>query len=104
SHALVKDKKTFTLPRYVPPDAKPTKYMVFFNVVNGDVDPYRGVAVTPDSKLPDYVKGALAVKQKDNITRLRYFFDNLESNDLEISGDAYNEFAFAEYKDVVQLA
>lgn len=104
SHALVKDKNVFTIPRYVPPDLKPTKYMVFFNVVNGDIDPYRGVAVTPDSKLPDYVKGAVEVKQKDIITRLRYFFNHLESNDLEISADAYNEFAFAEYKEVIELA
>jgi len=103
-HALVKDKKTFTIPRYVPPDPKPYKYLVFFNVVNGDVDPYRGVAVALDSKLPDYVKGALDVKSKDIVTRLRYFFDHLESNDIEISGDAYNEFAVAEYKEVVELA
>lgn len=104
THALVKDKKVFVIPRFVPPDAKPTKYMVFFNVVNGDVDPYRGVAVTPDSKLPDYVRGALDAKKKDVVTRLRFFFDHLESNDLEISGDAYNEFAFAEYDEVKQLA
>ncbi len=104
SHALVKDKKVFTIPRYVPPDPKPYKYMVFFNVVNGDVDPYRGVAVTLDSKLPDYVKGAIDVRQKDTITRLRYFFDHLESPDLEISADAYNEFAVAEYKEVSELA
>ena len=103
-HALVKDKKVYTIPRYVPPDPKPYKYMVFFNIVNGDVDPYRGVAVTLDSKLPDYVKGALEVKQKDTVTRLRYFFDHLESNDIEISADAYNEFAVAEYKEVVELA
>src|SRR5829696_1404524 len=104
SHALVKDKKVFTIPRYVPPDPKPYKYMVFFNVVNGDIDPYRGVAVGTDSKLPDYVKGALDVRQKDTITRLRYFFDHLESNDIEISADAYNEFAYAEYKEVIELA
>jgi hypothetical protein len=103
-HALVKNKKVFTIPRLVPPDTKPTKYMVFFNVVNGDVDPYRGVAVSLDSKLPEYVKGALEVRKKDTVTRLRYFFDNLESNDLEISGDAYNEFAFADYKEVSELA
>lgn len=104
SHTLVKDKKVFTIPRYVPPDPKPTKYMVFFNVVNGDVDPYRGVAVNPDSKLPDYVKGAVEVRKKDTITRLRYFFNHLESPDIEISGDAYNEFAYAEYKEVIELA
>lgn len=103
-HALVKDKKVFVIPRYVPPDPKPYKYMVFFNVVNGDADPYRGVAVALDSKLPDYVTGAIAVKQKDIVTRLKYFFEHLESNDLEISADAYNEFAVAEYKDVSELA
>ncbi len=104
SHALVKDKKVFTIPRFVPPDPKPYKYMVFFNVVNGDIDPYRGVVVSTESKLPVYVKGALEVKSKDTPTRLRYFFDYLESNELEISADAYNEFAVAEYKEVSELA
>ena len=104
SHALVKDKKVFVIPRYVPPDAKPYKYMVFFNVVNGDVDPYRGVAVAADSKLPEYVKGALEVRQKDSAARLNYFFNYLESNEIEISGDAYNEFAMADYKEVAEIA
>lgn len=103
-HALVKDKKVFTIPRYVPPDQKPAKYMVFFNVVNGDIDPYRGVVVGTDSKLPEYVKGALGVKGKDAVSRLRYFFDYLESPEIEISADAYNEFAVAEYKEVAELA
>lgn len=103
-HALVKGKKSFTIPRYVPPDPKPFKYMVFFNVVNGDVDPYRGVVVGTDSKLPEYVKGALAVKSKDAPTRLRYFFDYLESPEIEVSADAYNEFAVATYKEVSELA
>ena len=104
SHALVKDKKVFVIPRYVPPDQKAYKYMVFFNVVNGDVDPYRGVAVGTDSKLPEYVKGALEVRQKDIVTRLKYFFNYLESNEIEISADAYNEFAVAEYKEVAEIA
>ncbi len=103
-HPMVKDKKVFTIPRYVPPDAKPYKYLVFFNVVNGDVDPYRGVAVATDSKLPEYVKGALEVKTKDSITRLKYFFNYLESNEIEISADAYNEFAYADYKEIHELA
>jgi hypothetical protein len=104
SHALVKDKKVFTIPRYVPPDAKPYKYLIFFNVVNGDVDPYRGVAVAADSKLPEYVKGALEVRTKDVATRLKYFFNYLESNEIEISADAYNEFAMADYKEVAAVA
>ncbi|MBY0458925.1 MAG: hypothetical protein K2V38_16425, partial [Gemmataceae bacterium] len=103
-HALVKGKTGFTIPRYIPPDTKPLKYMVFFNVVNGDIDPYRGVVVEKDSKLPQYVKGALELKGKDTPTRLRYFFDYLESSELEISSDAYTEFAVADYKDVAAMA
>jgi hypothetical protein len=104
AHDLVKGKKVFTIPRFIPEDQKPTKYMLFIKVTNGDVDAYRGVAVTPESKLPEYVKGAVAARQKDTVSRLRFFFDNLESDDFEISSDAYNEFAFAEYKEVRQLA
>src|SRR5215204_6230851 len=33
SHDMVKDKKKITLPRYVPPDGKDYKYLIFFNVV-----------------------------------------------------------------------
>jgi len=103
-HDLVKGKKTYIIPRYVPPDAKPYKYMVFFTVGNGDVDPYRGVAVAPDSKLPEYLAGALEVRQKDTVTRMKYFLNYLESDELEISADAYNEFAVAEYKEMAEMS
>src|SRR5262249_27958692 len=75
----VKGKKTITVPRYVPPesDGKSYKYLIFFNVVNGQLYPYRGEAFAADSNLPDYLKGAIEVRQKDTVTRLRYFFDYL---------------------------
>jgi hypothetical protein len=68
------------------------------------VDPYRGVAVGEKSTLPEYVRGAVEVRQKDVVTRLKYFFQHLESEDIEISADAYNEFAVADYKEVSELA
>jgi hypothetical protein len=104
SHDMVAGKKTLTMPRYIPPDGKETKYLVFFNVFNGQIDPYRGEAVPADSKLPDYLKGALAVREKDVVTRLKYFFDYLEDPDLVISTDAYSEFGVAEYKEVRPVA
>jgi hypothetical protein len=103
-HALVKDKKSITIPRYVPPDGKNAKYLVFFNIFNGQLDPYRGEAVPADSKLPEYLKGAMDVKQKDVATRLRYFFDYLEDPDIVVSSDAYSEFGYAEYKEVREVA
>lgn len=104
SHDMIKGKKVVTLPRFVPPDGKDQKYLIFFNVFNGQIDPYRGEPVSADSKLPDYLKGAIEVKAKDAQTRMRYFFDYLESPDLVISTDAFSEFGNADYKDVRPLA
>jgi hypothetical protein len=90
----------------VPPDPKSPdlKYLIFFSVFNGQLDPYRGEAVPADSKLPEYLKGAIDIRQKDAVSRLRYFFDHLESPDLVISTDAYSEFGYADYKEVRELA
>lgn len=103
-HDMVNGKKSITIPRYVPPDGKNLKYLVFFNVSNGQLDPYRGEAVPADSKLPEYLKGAIEVRGKEPVARLLYFFDYLESPDLVISTDAYSEFGYADYKEVRQLA
>lgn len=103
-HDMVKGKKTITIPRYVPPDGKDFKYLIFFNVINGQIDAYRGEAVPADSKLPEYLEGAIKVREKPALDRLRYFFDYLEDKDLLISSDAYSEFGYTEYKDVRELA
>jgi hypothetical protein len=105
-HEMVNGKKVLTIPRFVPPDPKAPdqKYLIFFNVFNGQLDPYRGEPAPTDSKLPEYLKGAIEVRQKDPVTRLKYFFEHLESPDLTISGDAYSEFGYAEYKEVRELA
>lgn len=104
AHDTVAGKKTLSIPRFIPPDGKNMKYLIFFNVFNGQIDPYRGEAVPADSKLPEYLKGALAVRQKDVVTRLKYFFDYLEDPDLVISTDAYSEFGVSEYKEVRPVA
>lgn len=106
-HDMVKGKKSITIPRFVQPtntDGKPVKFLIFFNVVNGQLDPYRGDEFAADSNLPEYLKGAIEVRQKDTVSQLRYFFNYLEDKDIIISGDAYNEFAVADYKDVREIA
>ena len=99
-HDAVKDKKAIVLPKYWPSDGKNTKYLIFCNVVNGKLDPYRGVGFPANSKIPDYLKGALDARKKDATERLKFFFDYLESPEIEISNDAYKEFAFADYPEV----
>ncbi len=105
-HDVIKGKKIVTIPRYVPPPKEKVKYLIFFNYnpADGTLDPYRGEQVSADSQLPDYLKGAIEVREKDIPTRLAYFFKHLEDKDSVISSDAYSEFASADYKDVRLVA
>jgi hypothetical protein len=98
SHAILAGRKKITLPRYLPPEPD-YKFLVFCDVYKGQIDPYRGEAVKADSRIAEYLKGALGVKEKPAVTRLKYFFDYLEDKDPAVSGDAYKEFGFADYKD-----
>jgi len=126
-HEYLKGKKVLVLPRYVPIDKEnaDNKFLVFCSVFAGttdvtatavasslvlgnvahyQLDPYRGEPAKADSKLPDYLKGALQVRDKDTTTRLKYFFDYLDSPELVVSSDAYMEFGNADYKEVRGVA
>lgn len=104
-HEILGDKKTLTIPRYVPDDGKnPSKYLVFIEVLNGKIDPYRGEAVKPTSKIAEYLKGAIAVRDKDVAARLNYFYQYLDSEEATISADAYMEFGNADYPDFRKMA
>jgi len=99
-HDYLKGKKKITLPRYVPESKDKSKYLVFCEIYKGELDPYRGEAVPTDSKIAEYLKGAIELKDKDMPTRLKYFFKHFDSPDWSIAGDAFQEFSNAEYKDV----
>lgn len=122
-HPYVAGKTMLVLPRYIQLDASNAnaKMMVFFylnsstsdhataavastlmlaNFNRYQLDPYRGDELEKDSKLPAYLAGAAAVREKDPVTRLCYFFDFLDSPESKISSDAFLEFANADYKDV----
>ena len=122
-HPFAAGKKVLMLPRFIQIDAANAnaKMMVFFNLYNTttdtataavgstlvlanfgryQLDPYRGDELEKDSKLPAYLKGAAAVREKDPVTKLCYFFEFLDSPESKISTDAFLEFANADYKDV----
>jgi hypothetical protein len=126
-HEYLAGKSVLTLPRYVPADpaAGEAKFLVFCSVYAGltdtaatavvsslalgnvagyQLDAYRGEPTRADSKLPEYLKGALAVRQQDTAARLKYFFEYLDSPELVVSSDAYMEFGNTDYKDVRALA
>ena len=93
------------LPKYVPPDTTGQyKFLVFCYVFKGKIDPYRGMAMKPDSDIVAYLKGVQELKDKKPGERLKFFFNYLDNADPEISMDAFKEFANADYKDYRDMA
>lgn len=86
---------TLTLPRWVPVDAKkPPRLLVFFDVYEGKLDPFRAVSLRGTS-VPDYLKAALALDDRDRVSSLLFYFRHLDSQDPDVAGDAFLEFAKA---------
>jgi hypothetical protein len=100
-------KKTrFTLTKYIDPMPLGTKgkFILFCEMYKGKLDAYRGMFIKDGSKLPAYCQEVLKLEGKPVATRLQTFFTYLDNPDLEISGDAYKEFAYADYKEYRAMA
>jgi hypothetical protein len=92
-------------------DANPNsqyRYVVFCDFFKGKLDPFRGFAVKVDkdgkNDIAKYLQGALKVKDAKPGERLRFFFDYLDNDEIEVSNDALKEFGNADYKDYQEMA
>ena len=97
----LKGKTKLVLPKHIQ---SKSQFLLYGEVYKGQIDPYRGVEITPGSDLVKYLEGAMALKGKSAQERLRYCFDYLVSAETEVSLDAYREFAQADYKDYKEMA
>lgn len=105
NHEILKGQKSITLPRYVPSDPKnKSKHLVFCEIYKGKLDPYRGEAVAYDSKIAEYLKGAIALKEKPAAEKLAYFYKHFDSSDWTVAADAFQEFSNADYADIRPVA
>jgi hypothetical protein len=101
--AILAGRTVIELPRYVPTDPKnPPKFIVFADVFNGRLDPYRGIPIQ-SPELLDYVKGAMALDGRDSSKALLYFFNYLDHRDSTIADDAFLEYAKASDQEIGQL-
>jgi hypothetical protein len=96
--------QVITVSRYVPVDAKnPPRFLVFCDVNNGRIDAYRGVPIK-NTAVVEYLRGALAIPEKDRTKSLRYAFGHLDSSDPDVAADAFLEFAKATDQEIGDVA
>jgi hypothetical protein len=103
AHAVLGGQRVLTLPRYVPVDAsRPTKFLVFCDVVNGRLDPFRGCPASP--ALVEYVAGALRLEPAAKGQQFAYFGRFIDHAEPEVAADAFREFAKAGDLDITLAA
>jgi hypothetical protein len=101
--ALVGMKRTqVSLHIPVPNPKQPPQLLIFLDVVDGKLTPSRAIDVEPP--LLDYVKGLMALKGKPEAEALVFFARHLDSANEEVAGDAVEELAQAEHKDLRRAA
>lgn len=103
-HPVRAGRTVVNIPRYLPPTpGEPVKYLVFCDVFDGKIDPYRGIQAPATSPIGTYLRDATALAGKDTATRLKFYLDFLGDRDNLVSSDAYQEFANADYKDFREM-
>ena len=71
-------RKTLTLPRWTPVDAKkPPRMLVFFDVYEDKLDPFRGVTLR-GTGAADYLSDSLALDDRDRVGSLLFYFRHLD--------------------------
>jgi hypothetical protein len=94
SDPFLKGKTSIELPHYLAVTDKknPPRFLVFCDLADGKIDPYRGEPIK-SADVVEYLKKALALDVKDTTNNLAFFFRYLDHDDPKISRDAFLEFA-----------
>lgn len=94
------------LPRYVPP-VPGVKYIIFVDVNQGQIDPYRSIVCSTDrllqylQKMPKLTGSGTPSERQ---ARLKFTFDYFQDAEPELATDAYKEWSIADNKDVAAVA
>jgi hypothetical protein len=101
---FLKNRKSLSLPRYLPIDPKkPPLFLLFGDLFNDKADLYRGVPIS-DPKLNDYLAEVVKLDDRESVKSLKFYFAHLDSGVPEIAADAFLEFAKASDAQVAAVA
>jgi hypothetical protein len=105
SHPFLKEKKVLQIPQYIPvTDPKdPPHFLLFCDVFNEKLDPYRGIPVKSKAVVA-YLEAAMKLPAEDRTRTLEFFAGYLEHADRAIAEDAFLEFAKSTDQEIGQLA
>ena len=103
SDKFIEGKKVVLVPKYIPAEKEPKRFLLFADVFMDKIDAYRGVPITADASV-DYIKEVLKLDPKNATDNLQFFFKYLDSADAAVANDAFMEFAKASDMEIGAVA
>jgi hypothetical protein len=101
THDSIKEKKSIILGRHIKSKAQ---FLVGMELDNGKIEPYRAVAVDAEGEVERFVRGALALRDRSQLARMRFAVDFLHSPCEEVADSARIEIERASYADLRKVA
>ena len=96
-HKAIKDRKSVFLPRHV--QANDT-FLIAMEVYKGEFDAYFAMPLDANGAILKYVRGAIQLKDKSKLARLRYNVDFLADPCKEVANSAAIELSEASYDEI----
>ena len=98
AHLLIKDRKVFVLPRYIPnPEKeKANLYVLFGDVRKDKLEFNKGFPA--DHRAVAYVRSLMKLDAKKPVEMLRFYLDHLEDANVKIAEDAHSELRQASHE------
>src|SRR5262249_21123007 len=99
-HEALKDKKHFSLKRYVPDGDAPKYFVLFGDVFNGEIDVYRALQCSgKDDRIVESLRKVGKQAKASRADQLAFYFGHLEGN-RDVAEDAFSVFSNATYADL----
>ena len=102
AHPALNARKSVFVGRQMEPDNK--KYLFLIDVFKGNFDVYSGILLDDKGEIERYLRGALQLKDKSQIGRMRYSAKYLNSPCKEVAASADLEFVKADYASLRKVA
>jgi hypothetical protein len=96
-HNLLKDRKTLLVPRHI---ASKDKFLVALEANAGKLEAVAGHPIDEKGDIVKFFRGALQLKDKSALGRIRYSVDFLRSPHKEVADSAHHQLRDASYADL----
>jgi hypothetical protein len=100
-HKLLKGRKTLLVPRHI---SSKDKFLIRLEANGGHLEAVAGHPIDEKGEIVKFFRGAVQLKDKSALGRIRYSVDFLRSSNKEVADSAHHQLRDASYADLRKVA